>query len=109
MSIQLSDIKTTDDLIKWVFHHEGVIETRWEAQFKDNRILKDRVRECEEEVRRMDSIVMSNEGATARNSVAVDKLDERVTNLERKIWIAAGAAAAVGSMLGTLLSAKLPI
>jgi len=69
-------IEDLDDVREWIAEHDGRIDAYWKAQFKLND----------------------------RNEEKMGAISHRLTIVERKVWQAAGFAAAAGSIVGAFLS-----
>lgn len=72
-------LKTVEDVIQWVSEHDGRIDAYWEAQHKRND--------------KVDERFIINEG--------------RLTSVEKRVVWFSGFAAAVGSVIGALITAFL--
>jgi len=69
------ELKNLEDVIHYIYHHEGQIQAWWAQQFQLNSAQK--------------SI---NEAQASR-----------IASLERRLWLITGAAAGIGALLGTSL------
>ncbi len=97
------DLETLEDCIRWIYYHDGVIETRWDRQFKDNQELLDIVKNNAAEVARSGARSFQNRDIGERHEGAITKLFKRVGDVERTAARIAGASAAGGALIGTIL------
>lgn len=95
-----NDLRTLEDCIRWIYHHDGVIETRWERQFVDNQEVLEIVKSNAVEVAKSSSRSFQNREIVERHESSITKLFKRVSDIERSSARMAGAGALLGTILG---------
>ena len=96
-----TSIDTLDDLKAWAHDHDGRNDAYWEAQHHWNDKLEVNCKEHEV------SCAQAMDKYTLMQGRKMDTMATRITSIEKKSMWVSGACAAIGSIVGVLLSGGL--
>jgi hypothetical protein len=83
MAVRPGQLKTVEDCAAWIYEHDGRIDAWWEAQRDHNARASATVSKCQSVMR-----------------VKIDKIDEKIDDMQKTIYKAVGFATAAGGVIG---------
>lgn len=98
---QIAVLETrVDTLEEWAKKHE--LDDQRNHKYQNNMLenLLGRLAGIEQSAARFETDLMYRNGSDVTTQKGLSKLDERVRNIERLVWIAVGGLVVVGSIMG---------